>query len=59
MSTIQEIETAIEKLSDDDVTELKAWLWDREIEADAATGRLDELADEALSEHRAGKTRPL
>ena len=59
MSTIEEIETAIEKLSDHDVAELKAWLWDREIESDAVTGRLDLLANEALSEYRAGKTRPL
>jgi hypothetical protein len=59
MSTIEEIETAIEKLSDHDVAELKAWLWDREIESDAVSGRLDLLANEALSEYRAGKTRPL
>lgn len=59
MSSFEEIETAIEKLSDHDVAELKAWLWDREIEADAVAGRLDLLANEALSEYRAGKTRPL
>ena len=59
MSTIQEIESAIEKLSDADLSELKSWLWDREIEADANEGRLDELALEALAEHRSGKSRPL
>ncbi len=59
MSTVQEIESAIEKLSDSEVAELKAWLWDKEIEADAKAGRLDFLADEALAEHRKGKARPL
>lgn len=59
MSTVEEIETAIEKLSDHEVAELKAWLWDREIGDDAVAGRLDLLANEALSEYRAGKTRSL
>ena len=59
MSTVQEIETAIEKLSDSEVAELKAWIWDRDIESDAVAGRLDSLADESLREYRAGKTRPL
>jgi len=31
----------------------------QEIETDAEAGRLDSLAEEALAEHRAGKTRPL
>jgi hypothetical protein len=59
VSTVQEIEAAIEKLSDSEVAELKAWIGDRGIESDAVAGRLDSLADEALREHRAGKTRPL
>ncbi|SFF25400.1 hypothetical protein SAMN05428977_10881, partial [Nitrosomonas sp. Nm166] len=33
--------------------------WDRQIEADAVSGKLDSLIDEALAEHRAGKTKPL
>jgi hypothetical protein len=59
MSTVQEIERAIEKLSDEEVAELRAWLWDRDIERDAASGRFDALAKEALEEHRSGKTRKL
>ena len=59
MSTVEEIESAIERLSDAEVAELKAWLWDREIETDAVAGHLDALADEAISEHRATKSRPL
>ncbi|MBX7122411.1 MAG: hypothetical protein K1X42_09810 [Opitutaceae bacterium] len=59
MSTVQEIERAIEKLSDAEVAEIRAWLWDRDIERDAASGKLDAFAEEALREHRAGKTRKL
>lgn len=36
-----------------------AQAWDREIEEDIAAGRLDDLADEALGDRRAGLTRPL
>lgn len=59
MSTVQEIERAIQKLRPEEVEELKAWLFDREIEADAEAGRLDSFAEEALREHREGRTRPL
>jgi len=59
MSTVQEIERAIEKLSEADLAEVRAWLWDRDIEKDAAAGRFDALAEEALREHREGKTRRL
>ena len=57
--SVQEIEKAIERLSDEEVAELRAWLFDRQIARDAATGRLDSLADEALKEARAGQTRLL
>jgi hypothetical protein len=63
MSTLQEIEDAISRLSPDDQATLRAWLvefygdqWDRQIEADAAAGRLDWLADEAREDLRAGRT---
>jgi hypothetical protein len=59
MSTVQEIERAIERLSEDEIAEIRAWLWDRDIERDAVAGRLDKFAEEALREHRAGKTRKL
>ena len=59
MSTVQEIENAIEHLSDHEVSELKAWLYDRDISHDAASGLLDELANEAIAEARAGRAKPL
>lgn len=54
MSTIQEIEAAIRQLPDADLAahrarfaEFDAQAWDRQLERDAAEGRLDSLADEA------------
>jgi len=61
-----EIERAIEKLPREEVFVLTNWLsthfsdlWDRQIEDDISNGLLDELAAEALAEHRAGKSLPL
>jgi hypothetical protein len=66
MSTVEEITAAIERLSANDVSRLRAWfedyaerLWDEQIERDDRAGRLDALIDRALEEHRAGRTRPL
>ena len=61
MSTVVEIEKAIEKLPTDEFFELTHWIsnrfadaWDRQIEEDIRAGRLNNLAEEALQEHRAG-----
>jgi hypothetical protein len=59
MSTVQEIEAAIAKLSESDFAELRGWIWERDIERDAASGSLNFLAQEALQEHQAGKTKRL
>lgn len=66
MSTMKEIEAAIEKLPTKDKRDLHRWLaeqmseeWDRQIEADAASSKLDALAAEARREIREGKTIPL
>lgn len=62
MSTVEEIENAIRKLPDEDLAALRAWFaefdaaaWDRQFEQDVAAGRLDALADEALSDLREGR----
>lgn len=65
MSTVEEIETAIGQLPRDQFFRLIAWLrgrfedqWDRQIEEDVKAGKLDQLAQAALAEHRAGHTTP-
>ena len=59
MSTVQEIEAAISKLNESELAEIRSWIWERDIERDAASGKLDFVAEEALQEHRDGKTRRL
>ena len=62
MSTIQEIEEAVRRLSPEALAAFRAWfaefdaaVWDRQIEQDIAAGRLDALADEALDDLRQGR----
>jgi hypothetical protein len=62
MSTIAEIEDAVRRLSPEDLAAFREWFvqldaeaWDRQIEADAAAGRLDSLAEEALEDLRQGR----
>lgn len=66
MSTLQELETAVRHLSAEDLAAFRAWfaaydaeVWDRQLEQDIRTGRLDALAEEALREHRAGRSTDL
>ncbi len=63
MSTVQEIEQAIEKLPREELFQLTGWLssrfsdaWDRQVEEDISAGRLDDLAAEAIAEHRRAGT---
>jgi hypothetical protein len=64
--SVKEIEEAIAQLSAGDVTELMAWLeeyhaqlWDKEIEEDLETGRLNSLLAEVDEEYEAGLAKPL
>lgn len=66
MSTVEAITAAIAKLPPEQVAQVRAWLderteaeWDAQIEKDEAAGRLNALAQRALAEHKAGRTRPL
>lgn len=66
MTTVEAITATIAKLPQEEEARLRAWLdeqadaqWDAQIEKDGRTGRFDGLADRALAEHRAGRTRPL
>jgi len=62
MSTVQEIEQAVRRLSPEELAAFRAWfaefdsgLWDQQFAEDAAGGRLDKLADEALEDLREGR----
>ena len=62
----EEIKEDVLQLPDDELKAFRAWYeqfdadrWDRQIEEDARRGKLDELAEEALNDHRSGKTKRL
>jgi hypothetical protein len=66
MSGIDAIKKAINALSEDEYSQLRQWFtekdwrkWDREIEADSASGKLDFLVREASDEKSKGKLRNL
>ena len=66
MTRVEQIEQEIAKLNQDEFAQLRDWLleqdwaeWDRQIELDAAAGKLDGLMKQALADHAAGKSRPL
>ena len=65
MITVEAITSAIAELPPEQVAQIRAWLderaaaeWDAQIEQDERAGRFDALAERALAEHRAGRTRP-
>jgi len=64
--TLHDIESAVARLGPDELAKFRAWFvefdadaWDRQIEEDANAGRLDALAEEALEDHRSGRTTEL
>ena len=66
MTRVEQLEQEIAKLNPEEFVKLRDWLleqdwaeWDREIERDAASGKLDGLMKQARADHAAGKSRPL
>ena len=62
MSTVTEIERAIEQLPHEEFVRLREWIaeldaarWDQQFESDVAAGRLDALAAEALEDLKNGR----
>lgn len=66
MSSVHEIEAAVRKLSDLELSAFRDWFtkfdaaaWDKQFEKDVAAGRLNGLADEAILDLREGRCRDL
>ena len=64
MENVKSIEKAVELLPPSDLAEFRGWFakydaaaWDKQIEQDAATGKFDGLAAEALADYHAGTAR--
>ena len=64
--TITELEQAVTQLSEQELARFRAWfdeyyaqIWDKQIEEDAQSGRLDNLLSEVDEEYNAGLSKPL
>jgi hypothetical protein len=64
MTTVEDIEKAVAKLTPKQLAKFRAWFdefqaqsFDAQIERDAKAGKLDKLADEALGAHREARSR--
>ena len=65
-NTVEDIEKAITKLPREQLRQFRAWYeefdsnaWDKQIEEDATVGKLDALAETAIADHKAGKSKKL
>jgi hypothetical protein len=66
MGNVKSIEQAVQALPPDELAEFRRWFaefdaaaWDRQIDNDAAAGKLDRLAVEARADYDAGVPRSL
>lgn len=66
MGNVQSIEKAVKSLPPSELAEFRRWFaefdadaWDKQIEQDAAGGKLDTVAAEAFADDRAGPVREL
>jgi len=66
MTSVEEIERAIEQLPPSELARFRAWFeafdaarFDTAIARGASSGELDKLANDALADHRAGRSHEL
>jgi hypothetical protein len=66
MTRVEQLEQTIASLPINEYRELRNWIierdweaWDRQIEDDSASGKLDFLLKEAVDEKNKGRLRPL
>ena len=66
MTRVQEIESAIQRLSREELNAFREWFeefdaeaWDDQLDEDVKAGRLDSLADEALADLTEGRSTDL
>lgn len=64
--TLEELEKTVAHLPPEQLAKFREWFlgfdaasWDRELEEDASEGRLDNLADQAIRDHLAGRSSKL
>ncbi len=64
--SLQDIQKTIASLTPEELARFRRWFeefdarqWDAQFETDARTGKLDAVAEQALTEYQAGKFKPL
>jgi hypothetical protein len=66
MAKVNELANEVQQLNRDELAEFRDWFrkydsdeWDKEIEQDVLAGKLDKLGNEAIAEHKAGRTKEI
>jgi hypothetical protein len=66
MTKIEKLEHEVRDLTPEELAQFREWFaafdaaeWDRQFEADVESGKLDALANAALADHRAGRSKKL
>jgi len=66
MSELEQLENRIRNLPPDELAKFREWfiefdhlVWDKQIEADAKSGKLDRLVNEARADFNAGRAREI
>jgi hypothetical protein len=66
MNRVETIEEQVQRLSPQKLVSFREWFarydadaWDKQFDADVDAGRLDQVAEEALADHEAGRSREL
>jgi len=66
MSKVKDLEQQVQALSPEELAQFREWflefdwaVWDRELERDVRAGKLDAMAEKAIQDYEAGKTKPL
>ena len=66
MNKVQELEKVVDTLSEDEFDQFRRWImdrdfakWDKQIEEDSTSGKLDFLIEEALKAKEEGTLKPL
>jgi len=66
MADLTYVEHQVQQLSPSDFVKFREWFreyewqaWDHQIEHDSKSGKLKALAEKALADHAAGRTKPL
>ena len=66
MSRVKELKQQVKALSPEELAQFRDWflefdwvVWDKQLERDVRAGKLDSMAEKALQDYAARKTKPL